>query len=190
MKATIRQDKCLVAIGERPTDVTNDGKWDEMDENAIANLHLALADGVLSSIGEEKSAQEIWDHLTRLCKVKSLHNKIFLKRKLYALRMTKSTLVTEHVNSLNTLFSQLTSLNCIIEPQDCVEILLQSLPDSYDQLIINLTNNVLTNYLVFDDVPAAILEEENRRNNREDKHASSRLGGFGGDKRDVNRIWL
>ncbi|GJT42223.1 hypothetical protein Tco_0950938 [Tanacetum coccineum] len=43
---------------------------------------------------------------------------------------------------------------------------------------------------VFDDVPAAILEEENRRNNREDKHASSRLGGFGGDKRDVNRIWL
>nr|GEV49759.1 Gag-Pol polyprotein [Tanacetum cinerariifolium] len=30
-----------------------------MDGNAIANLHLALADGVLSSIKEKKSAKEI-----------------------------------------------------------------------------------------------------------------------------------
>ena len=56
-----------------------------MDGNAIANLHLALA-------------KEIWDHLARLYEARSLHNKIFLKRKLYALRMTESTSVTEHVN--------------------------------------------------------------------------------------------
>ncbi|GKD70218.1 gag-pol polyprotein, partial [Tanacetum coccineum] len=53
------------AIGERPTEVTDDSKWDEMDGNAIANLHLALADGVLSSIEEKKSAKKIWDHLAR-----------------------------------------------------------------------------------------------------------------------------
>ncbi|PWA56329.1 Gag-Pol polyprotein [Artemisia annua] len=45
---------------------------------------------------------------------------------------------------------------------------------SYDQLIINLTSNVLPDYLVFDDVAAAILEEENRHNNRKDRQASSR----------------
>ncbi|GJS29678.1 gag-pol polyprotein, partial [Tanacetum coccineum] len=116
-------------------------KWDEIDRNAIANLHLALADGVLSSIEEKKSAKEI---------------------------------LTEHVNNLNTLFSQLTSLSCKIEPQERAKILLQSLPDSYDQLIISLTSNVLSNYLVFDDVAAAILEEENRHNNREDRKTSSR----------------
>ncbi|GJY34205.1 hypothetical protein Tco_0418674 [Tanacetum coccineum] len=88
--------------------------------------------------------------------------------------MTESTSVTEHVNNLNTLFSQLTSLSCKIEPHECVDILLQSLPDSYDQLIISLTSNVLSNYLVFDDVAAAILEEENRHNNREDMKTSSR----------------
>ncbi|GJZ60287.1 gag-pol polyprotein [Tanacetum coccineum] len=85
------------------------------------------------------------------------------------------TLVTEHVNNLNTLFSQLTSLSCIIEPQGRVEILLQILPDLYDQLIISLTGNVLTDYLVFDDVAAAILEEENRHNNREDREMSLAL---------------
>ncbi|GJR18775.1 hypothetical protein Tco_0967302 [Tanacetum coccineum] len=91
MKAILRKDKCLAAIGERPAEVTDDSKWDEMDENAIANLHLALADGVLSSIEEKKSAKEIWDHLARLYEARSLHNKKFLKRKLYALRMTEST---------------------------------------------------------------------------------------------------
>ena len=174
MRAILRKDKCLAAIDERPAEVTDDSKWDEMDGNAIANLHLGLADGVLSSIEEKKSAKEIWDHLARLYEARSLHNKIFLKRKLYALRMTESTSVTEHVNNLNTLFSQLTSLSCKIEPHERAEILLQSLPDSYDQLIINLTSNVLSDYLVFDDVAAAILEEENRRNNREDRQASSR----------------
>nr|GEU66026.1 Gag-Pol polyprotein [Tanacetum cinerariifolium] len=155
------------AIGERPAEVTDDSKWDEMDENAIINLHLALVDGVLSSIKKKKIAKDIWDHLARLYEARSLHNKKLLKRKLYALRMTESNSMTEHVNNLNTLFSQLTSLSCKIQPQERVEILLQSLPNSYDQVIINLTSNVLSDNLVFVDVATAILEEENRHNYKE-----------------------
>ncbi|GJY06059.1 retrovirus-related pol polyprotein from transposon TNT 1-94 [Tanacetum coccineum] len=127
-----------------------------------------------SRIEEKKIAIDIWEHLDRLYEASSLHNKKFLKRKLYALRMTESTLVTEHVNNLNTLFCQLTSFSCKIEPQERTEILLQSLPDSCDQVIINLTSNVLADYLVFDDVATVILEEENRRNIREDRQTSSR----------------
>nr|GEY73808.1 quinolinate synthase, chloroplastic [Tanacetum cinerariifolium] len=59
MNASLTKDKCLAAIGERPNEVTDDSKWDEMDGNAIANLHMALADGVLSNIEEKKSAKEI-----------------------------------------------------------------------------------------------------------------------------------
>ena len=148
-----------MAISEWSAEFIDNNKWNKMDGNAIANLHLALADGVLSSIEEKKTAKEIWDHFATLYELKSLHNKNFLKRKLYTLHMTGSTSVTEHINSLNTLFSQLISLSCKIEPQERAKLTLQSLPDLYDQLIINLTNNVLTDYLVFDDVAAAILEE-------------------------------
>nr|GEV98807.1 Gag-Pol polyprotein [Tanacetum cinerariifolium] len=140
MKAILRKDKCLAAIGERPAEVTDDSKWDEMYENVIANLHLALsiqldefklrcyllkvpkallcepllrtndvdrsirvfnprpvttlgylsavifwecdtlANEVLSSIKEKKSAKDMWDHLARLYEARSLHNKIFIKR--------------------------------------------------------------------------------------------------------------
>nr|GEW73468.1 Gag-Pol polyprotein [Tanacetum cinerariifolium] len=78
MRAILRKDKCLTAIGERSAKVMNDNKGDEMDVNAIVNHHLALVDGVLSSIEEKKCANEILDYLARLFKEKSLHNKIFL----------------------------------------------------------------------------------------------------------------
>ncbi|KAH9648557.1 hypothetical protein KPL70_025642 [Citrus sinensis] len=172
MKAVLRKNNCLVAIGERPMEITDD-KWNEVDGNAISYLHLALADGVLSSVAEKNTAKEICDTLTKLYEAKSLHNKIFFKRKLYTLRMAESTIVTDHINTLKTLFSQLTMLGHNIEENERAELLLQSLPDSYDQLIINLTNNNPVDSLVFDDVAASVLNEESRRKNKENRQASS-----------------
>ena len=56
--------------------------------------------------------------------------------------MSESTSVMDHINNLNTLFSQLTASNYTIAENERVELLLQSLPDSYDQLVINITNNI------------------------------------------------
>jgi hypothetical protein len=86
--------------------------------------------------------------------------------------MAETTTVTDHINTIRTLFSQLTTLGQQIEENEHAELLLQS-PDSYDQLIINLINNILSDYLVFDDVAAAILEEENRRKNKGDRNSSN-----------------
>ena len=131
MKVILRKNNCLAAIGERSMEITYD-KWNEIDDNTISDLHLALADEVLSSVAEKITAKEIWDTLTKLYEAKSLHNKIFLERKLYTLRMTKSTTVIDHINTLKTLFSQLTTLCHNIKENERTELLLQSLPDSYD----------------------------------------------------------
>nr|GEW58088.1 sodium/calcium exchanger NCL2-like [Tanacetum cinerariifolium] len=72
MEAILNKDKFIAAIGESSAEVTDNSKWDEMDENAIANLHLALTDEVLSSIEEKKSAKEIWDRFAQLYEAKSL----------------------------------------------------------------------------------------------------------------------
>lgn len=173
IKAILRLDNCLAAIEGRPANIT-DEKWKEMDDNAVANLHLAMEDSVLSRVAENKTAEEIWDALIKLYEVKSLHNKIFLKRRLYTLRMSESTSVTDHINNLNTLFAQLTTSHFKIAENERAELLLQSLPDSYDQLIITITNNKVVDYLSFDDVVRAVLEEELRRKNKEDKLASSK----------------
>ncbi|KAH9708912.1 retrovirus-related pol polyprotein from transposon TNT 1-94-like protein [Citrus sinensis] len=87
--------------------------------------------------------------------------------------MAESTMVTDHINTLKTLFSQLTTLGHNIEENERAELLLQSLPDSYDQLIINLTNNNPADSLVFDDVAASVFNEESRRKNKKNRQASS-----------------
>ena len=58
MKVVLRKNNCLVAIGEKFMDITND-KWNEIDGNTISDLHLALADGVLSSVVEKNTVKEI-----------------------------------------------------------------------------------------------------------------------------------
>ena len=58
MQAVLQKDNCLLAIGEKLVGVT-DEKWNDMDGNVVANIHLALADGVLSSIAEKRTTKEI-----------------------------------------------------------------------------------------------------------------------------------
>ena len=85
--------------------------------------------------------------------------------------MSESSTVTEHVNTLNSLFSQLKNIGCVIGTSERAEILLQSLPDSYDQLIINLTANLPVENLNFDNIVAAIIDEKKRCMNKEDLHS-------------------
>jgi hypothetical protein len=53
----------------------------------------------------------VWDKLGKLYQSKSLVNKLFLKKKLYLMRMTEGTSVTEHLNAFNTIISQLSSVD-------------------------------------------------------------------------------
>jgi len=118
INAILRKDNCLATIGDGPAEITDNAKWNEMDGNAITNIHKALDDEVLSSVVEKKRAKEIWDTLTKLYEFKSLHNKIFLKWRLYTLHMAEIMSVTDHINTIRTLFSQLTNLSQQIEENE------------------------------------------------------------------------
>ena len=59
MNVILRNNNCLAVIEERPMEITDDDKWNEMDGNAIVDLHLAFTDGVLSSVVEKNSKGNI-----------------------------------------------------------------------------------------------------------------------------------
>ena len=88
--------------------------------------------------------------------------------------MSESTSVTDHINNLNTLFAQLSTADFNIIENERADLLLQSLPDLYDQLVINITNYNVIDLLRFEDVAGALLEEEYRRKNKEDMVESAR----------------
>ena len=58
-------------------------------------------------MSEEATAKDLWEKLGKLYQSKSLVNKLFLRKKLYNLRMRDGDSVTEHLNAFNTVVSQL-----------------------------------------------------------------------------------
>ena len=68
--------------------------------------------------------------------------------------------VTEHLNAFNTVVSQLSSVDIKISDEDKCIILLCSLPDSWDSIVIAIGSNTTT--LIFYDIISALLLEETR----------------------------
>jgi hypothetical protein len=114
------------------------------------------------NVSGESTAKELWDKLGNLYQLKSLVNKLFLRKKLYHLRMEDGDSVTEHLNAFNTLVSQLGSVNITIAEEDKCITLLCSLPDSWDNLVVAIGSTTQST-LKYEDVLASLLSEEMRR---------------------------
>ena len=100
-----------------------DENWDEMDLKAASTIHLCLADEVMYNVMDEVMATGIY-------MIKSLSNKLYLKRQLYCLRMKEGSAVLEHLNFFNRIISELLAIDVKVDEEDKVLILLSSLPES------------------------------------------------------------
>jgi hypothetical protein len=89
-------------------------EWEKLNRRARSTIRLCLEDSVLLNVSGESTAKELWDKLGNLYQSKSLVNKLFLRKKLYHLRMEDGDSVTEHLNAFNTLVSQLVYANITI----------------------------------------------------------------------------
>jgi len=94
--------KALLGKEKQPTSIVDDDR-DEMDARALSAIHLCLVDDVLFNIVTEETTVGLWSNLESLYMMKSLKNKIFLKRELYSLRMKEGTKIVNHINTFNTL---------------------------------------------------------------------------------------
>ena len=79
--------------------------WKKIDRKARSMILLCLSDLVLLNVFGEVSAKKLWEKLGNLYWSKSLVNKLFLRKKLYHLRMEDGDSMTDHLNAFNTLVS-------------------------------------------------------------------------------------
>ena len=122
---------------------------------------MCLSDLVLLNVLEEATTKDLWEKLGKLYQSKSLVNKLFLRKKLYNLRMRDGDSMAEHLNAFNIVVSQLVFLEIKFSYEDKCISLLCSLPDSWDSLVVAIGSN--TTALKFDEVVSSLLSEEMRR---------------------------
>jgi hypothetical protein len=128
---------------------------------------------MLLNVSGESTAKDLWDKLGNLYQSKSMVNKLFLRKKLYHLRMEDRDSVIEHLNAFNTLVSQLVFVNIMIAEEDKCITLLCSLPDSWDNLVVAIGSTTQST-LKYEDVVSSLLSEEMRQKNM-DGHSTNAL---------------
>jgi len=88
---------------------------------------------------DETSPKKIWDKLEEQFMSKTLTRKLYLKQKLYGLKMQEGSDLAEHINVFNQLIADLGKVDVKIDEEDRAIILLCSLPGSYEHLVTTLT---------------------------------------------------
>ena len=117
------------------------------------------------NVSEETTTKDLWGKLGKLYQSKFLVNKLFLRKKLYNLRMRDGDSMAKHLNTFNTVVSELVYVDIKISDEDKCVSLLCYLPDSWDSTIVAIGSN--TNSLKFDEVVSSLLLVEMRRKNME-----------------------
>ena len=85
----------LIRKGKLPESMSEDEK--ELEMKAHSAIQLCLADEVLREIADEDTAAE----LESLYVTKSLTNKLYLKQRLFTLRMKEGTPIKEHLDAVS-----------------------------------------------------------------------------------------
>ncbi|VFQ89298.1 unnamed protein product [Cuscuta campestris] len=151
-----------VVLSDKPEKMS-DADWAGLDRKAMSVIRLSLTKNVAFNILKEKTAKGIMEALSNMYEKPSAANKVFLIRELVNTRMREGTLVTEHINKLNSILARLASVGIKFDDEVQALLLLSSLPDSWSETVTAVTGSVGPDGFTFDQIRDLILGEDVRR---------------------------
>jgi hypothetical protein len=96
---------------------------------------LSLVDEVLREVVDEKMEVGLRLKLESRYMTKSLTNHLYMKQRLYTIQMKEGTLVSNHLDEFNRIILDLKNIDCKLDDEDHVLILLCSLPTPFEHFI-------------------------------------------------------
>ncbi|KAL6319820.1 hypothetical protein AAG906_036883 [Vitis piasezkii] len=108
----------------------NDMDWKDLEVKVAKTIRLCLDDDVMYHVMDEESPTTNWLKLESRYMSKSLRNKLYLKQKLHGLKMVEDSDLSQHINVLNKIISDLKQIDVKFEDEDKALMLLNSPPAS------------------------------------------------------------
>ncbi|KAH9649101.1 hypothetical protein KPL70_025857 [Citrus sinensis] len=130
----------------------------EIDRKAKGTIILSLADSVIREVAKEPTVADLWAKLESSYMKKSLANRLYIKKRMFTLKMHEGSSLDEHLDEFNKVCDTLETIDAVLEDEDKVLLLISSLPKSYEHFIDALMYERQT--LSLDEVKSALSTKE------------------------------
>lgn len=150
---------------EKPTEKT-DKDWETENRKAVAMIRKYIDRSLFEHVSTYTNAHELWTKLESLIQKKTPRNKAHLVRRLVKLEYSDGQNMIEHLNTFKGIVNQLTKTEMKIDDELQTLLLLSSLPESWDTLVVTLSNSAPEGKLNMDSITDCLLNEESRRRER------------------------
>ena len=107
-----------------------DLEWNKMNKNAIAYIRQWIDTSSCHHMANETNAYNLWKKLELVFEQKIDRNKIFLLKKLVNIKLKEGTLMTDHLNTFQSIINKLATMKMVMDDEMQALLLLCSLPNN------------------------------------------------------------
>ncbi|KAK2978819.1 hypothetical protein RJ640_002436 [Escallonia rubra] len=157
-----QKDLYLPLVGEKP-EAMNANEWTILDRKALATIRLSLTPQVAFNISKEKTIAAVMKALEKLYEKPSALNKVFIMKRLFNMRMSKNGSLVDHLNDFNGVTNQLESVSINFDDEIRALLFLCSLPNSWNNLVMTVSNYTICGTLTLNDVVSSVMNDEIQR---------------------------
>ncbi|KAI8567510.1 hypothetical protein RHMOL_Rhmol02G0128400 [Rhododendron molle] len=112
------------------------------NRKTVVMIRQFIGQEVFQHVAQETDAYVLWVKLVEMYQLKSSRNKALLMRQLVNLKLRSGDLVAVHSSEFQSLVKQLSSVGLDFDDELQALLLLSSLPDDWEVLVVSLSNSV------------------------------------------------
>jgi hypothetical protein len=144
MEEYLHQKDLFLPLGGVAKKLTamKDEEWEILDRKALGMIQLSLVALVAFNISKEKTTKGLMDTLAKLYEKPLASNKVFLMKRLFNMNMSEGGSVADRLNEFNTVTNQLSYVKVDFDDEGRALLILCSLPESWNSLVMVVSNSI------------------------------------------------
>ena len=148
-----------IRLKEEPPDTLEHRKF-------IAYMRRWMDPTLYEHISDETKANVVWKKLENIFAKKTSRNKTTLIRRLVNLKYKDGNNMVKHISSFQGIVNKLVAMKMNIDDEMQASLLLSSLPNSWETLVVIVSNSTPNGILTMESVKDSLLNEQARRKER------------------------
>lgn len=165
MKMYLQREELWDVVDEVTADANRDDAWKKLNVKALSTIVLCVDKSQHNLVRNVTVAKTAWDNLQKYHEKNTIISKVTILKRLCTKRLTEDGSVAAHLNAMDELFERTDSLELELPAVLKVALVLASLPDSYDNLVIALEGRK-DDELTMEFIRSKLLDESLKRSEK------------------------